>query len=809
MENCGTRLHALEWSEHYKAPKTKQQATSGFFNLDPRNFKMAAGEKMELSITGLSYKVATVKEMWYLVGSVEGINKKELLLECLVIAEFVDPKIEISSNIIDCQYDYGPYSEYYKLTDIVTIKNVSKLPLDFDISVKPPFAMIHKGSYKVLQKDLNLCGCICYNKSDLNISNMLSVSGPYQSKVFTDFLTQKPVDPLRNEPLHFFQDIYKIKLAFSLTHAIEERLDDQETMKIQVLFDTTKHTTLKSRVYCDLMKIKFKGHKNKDAIKLIGKINFPNMSILTPRVDFQCVLNGSIESRTIKIQNVTPLLVCYRFNWKKYSITDTKMLDILKQETKVINQKSSPNESETTASRTQAISMSTAENMDKLDKVKEHPRATSTVIKESSILAMTMDQNFDDLSNKRYMMMKIITPMIDVEYNSQFEWIHKFSKLNKSSSTLISDVLQLSPHRGLLKPNEIQYVQVIFRPTVNMNIRAVLECEVLGGPNETIQVTGQSCDLMYRLSTQNINFKIRSFHENAIEQFTISNIAQLPFEYTTYLNEPKYVNALHGTIVSVDPDKKKLEPEEYINVNIEVKPGAMGYFNSIFLLEIGHLPLLPIEVFGWGVIPQVYISLPRPEIVKLHPLLGYQAIPSLTEEYLEAVREIFMRVSTEHLNSPSFDKCFEDPMFQKEWHLCSPWDAYPSIFDIELAIERMLVINHVELHPEILNTFFTASKQVPIPGFLTTPYVIDYGVVITGSTIQCCVDIINYGPIVTKLHLAKGTHLPSWLGLKICGKLNPGETGKLEATFTPNSTDFTELEQFVETSFNIEVLICY
>lgn len=23
MENCGTRMHALEWSEHYKAPKTK------------------------------------------------------------------------------------------------------------------------------------------------------------------------------------------------------------------------------------------------------------------------------------------------------------------------------------------------------------------------------------------------------------------------------------------------------------------------------------------------------------------------------------------------------------------------------------------------------------------------------------------------------------------------------------------------------------------------------------------------------------------------------------------------------------------
>lgn len=26
IENCGTRMHSLEWSEHYKAPKTKQQA---------------------------------------------------------------------------------------------------------------------------------------------------------------------------------------------------------------------------------------------------------------------------------------------------------------------------------------------------------------------------------------------------------------------------------------------------------------------------------------------------------------------------------------------------------------------------------------------------------------------------------------------------------------------------------------------------------------------------------------------------------------------------------------------------------------
>lgn len=84
--------------------------------MDLRVFKIAAGEKIELTIIGLSYKVVTIKEMWYLVGSVEGINKKELLLECPIVAEFVDPKIEVSSSIIEFQYDYGPYSEFYKLT---------------------------------------------------------------------------------------------------------------------------------------------------------------------------------------------------------------------------------------------------------------------------------------------------------------------------------------------------------------------------------------------------------------------------------------------------------------------------------------------------------------------------------------------------------------------------------------------------------------------------------------------------------------------------------------------------------------------
>lgn len=159
---------------------------------------------------------------------------------------------------------------YFIFSDIITIKNVSKLPLEIDLSVKHPFAIIQKQStYKILPEEESLCCCICYNECDLNVTNIVKDVGVQQSKTFIDYLTLQPVDPLRKGPLHFFQDINKIKMAFRTTHAIEETLQDQEVMKLQILFDTTKHLTLKSRVYCDLMRIRFKDHKNKVIIYII------------------------------------------------------------------------------------------------------------------------------------------------------------------------------------------------------------------------------------------------------------------------------------------------------------------------------------------------------------------------------------------------------------------------------------------------------------------------------------------------------------------------------------------------------------
>lgn len=58
---------------------------------------------------------------------------------------------------------------------------------------------------------------------------------------------------------------------------------------------------------------------------------------------------------------------------------------------------------------------------------------------------------------------------------------------------------------------------------------------------------------------------------------------------------------------------------------------------------------------------------------QLDPEIGYRAIPALTQQYLAAINEILSKGKEEHLNSPFTDKCFEDPDFQEDWHICSSW----------------------------------------------------------------------------------------------------------------------------------------
>lgn len=56
--------------------------------------------------------------------------------------------------------------------------------------------------------------------------------------------------------------------------------------------------------------------------------------------------------------------------------------------------------------------------------------------------------------------------------------------------------------------------------------------------------------------------------------------------------------------------------------------------------------------------------------------------------------------------------------------------------DIEIAIEQKLITNYILKHPELINQLYSVKTHQILYGFVTVPYVIDFGVIITGTIVS-------------------------------------------------------------------------
>lgn len=119
--------------------------------------------------------------------------------------------------------------------------------------VRPPFAMIHPA--ETTEIDEFVCKCAnCENEQAVEF---------VPSKTYVDCLSLKPLKPARTEHLDVFDDIHKIKKYFPVTHIIEKPLEHKESIEFMVILDTTKHTSLRSKIYTDILRVKVKGHRNR------------------------------------------------------------------------------------------------------------------------------------------------------------------------------------------------------------------------------------------------------------------------------------------------------------------------------------------------------------------------------------------------------------------------------------------------------------------------------------------------------------------------------------------------------------------
>lgn len=75
--------------------------------------------------------------------------------------------------------------------------------------------------------------------------------------------------------------------------------------------------------------------------------------------------------------------------------------------------------------------------------------------------------------------------------------------------SFFSQVFDLTPMFGTLAPFQSQVLNVAFQPQAFMGVVVTAVCTVLGGPTETIRLSGQNARHIYSLSTTFINFGFR------------------------------------------------------------------------------------------------------------------------------------------------------------------------------------------------------------------------------------------------------------------------------------------------------------
>jgi hydrocephalus-inducing protein len=106
--------------------------------------------------------------------------------------------------------------------------------------------------------------------------------------------------------------ILKVEVPFNLSE-VDFSLQPGETAEVTVEFDPMYQDTKASTIVDKFMMVTYRGHPQKDQIKVHGEIVFPNLKFESTDINFGCVLNDTSKHINIKITNTSSVQVTYEW----------------------------------------------------------------------------------------------------------------------------------------------------------------------------------------------------------------------------------------------------------------------------------------------------------------------------------------------------------------------------------------------------------------------------------------------------------------------------------------------------------------
>lgn len=233
---------------------------------------------------------------------------------------------------------------------------------------------------------------------------------------------------------------------------------------------------------------------------MISEIYFPNLYFEATDIDFGCILNYTETQRNIKMTNIGPLIVNYKWKFilEKDNVVFNRPIELLRNEQEQSSQlpdiRVQEEDDEMIAAQHSELFTADESQANELKQEQENKPESANQNqeqpKQEQQQQQQQQQNTDDSKKLK---------------RNKLQEIMMNNSLNLALPS-IEEIFDISPLYGSLHPGESQELKITYtgHKEIKAYVRAV--CEVRNGPTYELMLRGEASTLDYEISTRFIDF---------------------------------------------------------------------------------------------------------------------------------------------------------------------------------------------------------------------------------------------------------------------------------------------------------------
>ena len=170
----------------------------------------------------------------------------------------------------------------------------------------------------------------------------------------------------------------------------------------------------------------------------------------------------------------------------------------------------------------------------------------------------------------------------------------------------INQVFDVLPIRSLLRPGESETVEFLYYGHAHRRFGASAICDVEGGPDYPLSLTGEASTVVQRLDRHFLDFGRLPYDEGGEQEFHIVNSGKVAFDFRIRTDQ-----CSRQDVVLVHPMKGKVYANDKQRIVVKFRPGIPEQIMESIVVELAHYEPIMFPVYGQGIYASVNVTLPR------------------------------------------------------------------------------------------------------------------------------------------------------------------------------------------------------